>query len=148
MSDELDSRFNDSCVNNQSEGSKLKITINGRSPLDAFAMLHLERCAHRETRKELNQLRKKYEMLRDEFDSGEGLSQTASTIFSRFNSCSEEVSLLFAGIITVSSFLPGPPALIRSHSYEYNSNINPSKFYLLTYSKFLKCHQAKALEIK
>jgi hypothetical protein len=62
-----------------------QITINGRSPLDALAMLHLERCAHRETRKELNQLKKQYEVLRDEFDSGEGMSQSTSLLFSCIN---------------------------------------------------------------
>lgn len=66
-------------------GGGFQLQINGRSPLDALAMLHLERCAHRETRKELNQLRKKYELLRDEFDSGEGLSQSTSLLFSRLN---------------------------------------------------------------
>ncbi|CAG7663388.1 unnamed protein product [Allacma fusca] len=70
--------------------SNFQITINGRSPLDAFAMLHLERCAHRETRKELNQIRKKYEVLRDEFDSGEGLSRSNSLLFSRINGDLEE----------------------------------------------------------
>lgn len=68
-----------------SGGGGFQLQIHGRSPLDALAMLHLERCAHRETRKELNQLRKKYELLRDEFDSGEGLSQSTSLLFSRLN---------------------------------------------------------------
>lgn len=74
-------------------GHGFHLQINGRSPLDALAMLHLERCAHRETRKELNQLRKKYELLRDEFDSGEGLSQSTSLLFSRMNG---DVSLNFS----------------------------------------------------
>jgi len=72
--------------NNSSSGPRVgNFQIQGRSPLDALAMLHLERCAHHETRRELNQLKKKYEVLRDEFDSGEGLSQSTSLLFSRMN---------------------------------------------------------------
>lgn len=69
--------------NNVGRVANCNFQINGRSPLDALAMLHLERCAHRETRRELTQLHKKYEVLRDEFDSGEGLS--TSLLFSRMH---------------------------------------------------------------
>ncbi|XP_035709051.1 kinesin-like protein KIN-14I isoform X2 [Folsomia candida] len=74
--------------NNVGRVANCNFQINGRSPLDALAMLHLERCAHRETRRELTQLHKKYEVLRDEFDSGEGLS--TSLLFSRMHGELEE----------------------------------------------------------
>ena len=91
--DSLDGTSSEIMLNEDLENSRgphhnnrnFQITINGRSPLDALAMLHLERCAHRETRTELNQLKKKYEVLRDEFDSGEGMSQSTSLLFSCIN---------------------------------------------------------------
>lgn len=97
MNDELNSTLKGG---HQSDGqiSNFQITINGRSPLDVLAMLHLERCAHQETRKELNQLRKKYEVLRDEFDSGEGMSQSSSLIFSCMNEEVRHFSFLLSYI--------------------------------------------------
>jgi hypothetical protein len=95
MSDDMMSSHRHPCNgsgHNNVNGPRVgNFQIQGRSPLDALAMLHLERCAHHETRRELDQLRKKYEILRDEFDSGEGLSQSTSLLFSRMNN---EVSLI------------------------------------------------------
>jgi len=48
---------------------------------DPLTMFQLERSAHLETRQELSQLKKRFEVLRDEFDSGEGMSDTTSLLF-------------------------------------------------------------------
>lgn len=55
--------------------------LQGKNGLDPVAMLELERCAHSRTRKELNDLKKMSEMVRNDFDSGEGMSETTSLLF-------------------------------------------------------------------